>query len=399
VFIYLFILDYKVPSKMPKDVATNSNNDRDYESTLFIFPTREQNLSNSNGDPVTSSTSRTVVVTDVLNNNVTTSTHFSVSGGSFVDFEHQIDGLERTEIQEEVLSIKQENGISKRRGSKLVIDTVTSKLKNETLQVPIEIRPFVHARSCPADTTETDYCDNDDEIPNPFASETASVVECFLVSTYERDAERHCGSADQCLRVGDGIDDTPSPCCLRDTPIVPDFQNTEIAQCLADNAKVRLIGERLALIGDELNARYGRELDGMVFIVLPDILAFSESVLNNAYDVFKNVANNLFHDHRITWCRIVALLSFGYRLGVALFRHGVKDFVKVVVKLVTRYLLCGQISRWIVQHGGWLAALSAQFMGDENESGSRLALNLIWGATAFTLTFLIIRSLMCKTTV
>lgn len=62
----------------------------------------------------------------------------------------------------------------------------------------------------------------------------------------------------------------------------------------------------------------------------------------------------IFDQGRITWTRIVTLLSFGYRMGMTLFRQSVSGFVSLVVQLVTRYILLDPIRKWIVQSGGWV---------------------------------------------
>jgi len=57
---------------------------------------------------------------------------------------------------------------------------------------------------------------------------------------------------------------------------------------------MRMIGYRLALIADELDARYGRELDQMVSSVMPSLCGFSTHILlNKAYDVFQKIAKRL----------------------------------------------------------------------------------------------------------
>uniref|UniRef100_A0A915L585 Bcl-2 Bcl-2 homology region 1-3 domain-containing protein n=1 Tax=Romanomermis culicivorax TaxID=13658 RepID=A0A915L585_ROMCU len=114
-----------------------------------------------------------------------------------------------------------------------------------------------------------------------------------------------------------------------------------------------MIARRLSFISAQMDARYGPQLDGMVAQILPNILVATDAVLDHAYHVFQHVASNLFRDGQITWCRIIALLSFGYRLGVALFRHGVNHFVHFVVKLVTKFIVNERIYRWIIQRGGW----------------------------------------------
>lgn len=50
-------------------------------------------------------------------------------------------------------------------------------------------------------------------------------------------------------------------------------------------------------------------------------------------------------------------MSFGYRMGVTLFRQGIVGFVSLVVPLVTRYIMESSVRRWIIQSGGWVGKL------------------------------------------
>uniref|UniRef100_A0A915KVL8 Bcl-2 Bcl-2 homology region 1-3 domain-containing protein n=1 Tax=Romanomermis culicivorax TaxID=13658 RepID=A0A915KVL8_ROMCU len=150
-----------------------------------------------------------------------------------------------------------------------------------------------------------------------------------------------------------------------------------------------MIARRLSFISAQMDARYGPQLDGMVAQILPNILVATDAVLDHAYHVFQHVASNLFRDGQITWCRIIALLSFGYRLGVALFRHGVNHFVHFVVKLVTKFIVNERIYRWIIQRGGWFATLTYYLVsGGSFDTTTNFLFYSIWGLTIFTVTCL-----------
>nr|XP_013012453.1 bcl-2 homologous antagonist/killer isoform X1 [Cavia porcellus] len=59
-----------------------------------------------------------------------------------------------------------------------------------------------------------------------------------------------------------------------------------------------------------------------------------------------------------TWGRVVALLAFGYRLALHVYQqHGLSGFLGKVTRLVVDSMLQLNVVRWIVEKGGWVAAL------------------------------------------
>lgn len=63
----------------------------------------------------------------------------------------------------------------------------------------------------------------------------------------------------------------------------------------------------------------------------------------------------IFQNGGITWGRIAALLTFGYRLILACFRIGYRFLnVSEVIQVVTKFIVTGQIAKWIARCGGWV---------------------------------------------
>lgn len=108
------------------------------------------------------------------------------------------------------------------------------------------------------------------------------------------------------------------------------------------------VGQRLAIIGDDINQRYDEEFQTMLQHLQPTV--------ENAYQYFTKIASSLF-ESGINWGRVVALLSFGYRLALHVYQHGLTGFLGQVARFVADFMLHHCIARWIAQRGGWVAAL------------------------------------------
>ncbi|XP_048874331.1 bcl-2 homologous antagonist/killer-like isoform X1 [Brienomyrus brachyistius] len=106
------------------------------------------------------------------------------------------------------------------------------------------------------------------------------------------------------------------------------------------------VGQQLAIIGDDINRRY--DFSGM--------LSQLSLTPENAYDYFCKIANSLF-DSGINWGRVIALLSFGYRMALHVFQQGITGFLSSISRFIGDYLLRNRIAQWIAQQGGWVAAL------------------------------------------
>uniref|UniRef100_A0A7M4FYJ1 Bcl-2 homologous antagonist/killer n=1 Tax=Crocodylus porosus TaxID=8502 RepID=A0A7M4FYJ1_CROPO len=109
-----------------------------------------------------------------------------------------------------------------------------------------------------------------------------------------------------------------------------------------------LVGRRLAIIGDDINARYDAEFRNMLKSLQP--------TKDNAYEYFTRIASSLF-DSGINWGRVIALLGFGYRMAIHVYQHGMTGFLRSIARYVADFVLCNRIARWIAQQGGWVAAL------------------------------------------
>uniref|UniRef100_A0A914XNM3 Bcl-2 Bcl-2 homology region 1-3 domain-containing protein n=1 Tax=Plectus sambesii TaxID=2011161 RepID=A0A914XNM3_9BILA len=178
-------------------------------------------------------------------------------------------------------------------------------------------------------------------------SQATQVVQSFMVSSYQLDLRHERGEMEPDSDSTAGI--------VAETPNIPELQHYPGG---IFNSTEVLIGRRLADLGDEFQRVHEAELDEMVNRIMPNVLA-AGSVLKEAYSAFRKVATRLLADGSgLNWGRIVALLCFGYRMALALARHGWRNFVPDCVKLVVEFMLSEQIVRWIAQHGGWVAALA-----------------------------------------
>ncbi|XP_042321130.1 bcl-2 homologous antagonist/killer isoform X1 [Sceloporus undulatus] len=108
------------------------------------------------------------------------------------------------------------------------------------------------------------------------------------------------------------------------------------------------VGRRLALIGDDINARYDKEFS--------DMLKSLQPTRDNAYEYFTRIATSLF-DSGINWGRVIALLGFGYRMAIHVYQHGVTGFLRRIARYIADFVLRNHIAQWIAQQGGWVAAL------------------------------------------
>lgn len=145
-----------------------------------------------------------------------------------------------------------------------------------------------------------------------FERDTEEVVENFMVFSYERDTRNsvfdNASSSDVLL----------SPGSVHDTPNIPELQHVnnplrytvyatkqfpsskvllKKCFCIYTYSPTAMVARRLVRISDELETRYGPELDHMVLRVLPEFLLASsglgETVLGRAFEVFRNVASRL----------------------------------------------------------------------------------------------------------
>ncbi|XP_050182827.1 bcl-2 homologous antagonist/killer isoform X1 [Myiozetetes cayanensis] len=108
------------------------------------------------------------------------------------------------------------------------------------------------------------------------------------------------------------------------------------------------VGQRLAIIGDDIYRRYDAEFRTMLDTLQPTAA--------NAYEHFTKIASSLF-ESGINWGRVIALLSFGYRMAMHVFQHGLPGFLRRIARYVVEFMVQHRIARWIAQQGGWVAAL------------------------------------------
>uniref|UniRef100_A0ABM5G7A6 Bcl-2 homologous antagonist/killer isoform X1 n=1 Tax=Pogona vitticeps TaxID=103695 RepID=A0ABM5G7A6_9SAUR len=108
------------------------------------------------------------------------------------------------------------------------------------------------------------------------------------------------------------------------------------------------VGRRLAIIGDDINARYDKDFC--------DMLKTLQLTKDNAYEYFTRIASSLF-DSGINWGRVIALMSFGYRMAIHVYQHGLSGFLTRIAHYMAEFMLRNRIARWIAQQGGWVAAL------------------------------------------
>ncbi|XP_057895747.1 bcl-2 homologous antagonist/killer [Melospiza georgiana] len=130
----------------------------------------------------------------------------------------------------------------------------------------------------------------------------------------------------------------------RGAELPPDPEIEQIQQDLESTGSQ--VGQRLAIIGDDIYQRYDPEFRTMLEILQP--------TRHNAYETFTKIASSLF-ESGINWGRVIALLAFGYRLAMHVWQHGVSGFLRRIARYVGEFMLQHHIARWIVQQGGWEA--------------------------------------------
>ncbi|XP_062461544.1 bcl-2 homologous antagonist/killer isoform X2 [Pezoporus occidentalis] len=108
------------------------------------------------------------------------------------------------------------------------------------------------------------------------------------------------------------------------------------------------VGQRLAIIGDDINKRYDAEFRCLLKSLQP--------TKENAYECFTRIASSLF-ESGINWGRVIALLGFGYRMAIHVYQQGRTGFLRWIARCVVEFMLRNRIARWIAQQGGWAAAL------------------------------------------
>nr|XP_041577238.1 bcl-2 homologous antagonist/killer isoform X1 [Taeniopygia guttata] len=106
------------------------------------------------------------------------------------------------------------------------------------------------------------------------------------------------------------------------------------------------VGQRLAIIGDDIYKRYDAEFRTMLESLQP--------TRDNAYEHFTRIASSLF-ESGINWGRVIALLAFGYRMAMHVWQRGVSGFLRRIARYVGDFMLQNRIARWIAQQGGWEA--------------------------------------------
>ncbi|KAJ7332945.1 hypothetical protein JRQ81_015125 [Phrynocephalus forsythii] len=128
---------------------------------------------------------------------------------------------------------------------------------------------------------------------------------------------------------------------------VPDDPEMAAIQQQPDSTNSQ-VGRRLAIIGDDINARYDKEFCEMLKSLQP--------TRDNAYEYFTKIASSLF-ESGINWGRVIALLGFGYRMAIHVYQHGLSGFLTRIARYIADFMLRNRIARWIAQQGGWVAAL------------------------------------------
>lgn len=122
-----------------------------------------------------------------------------------------------------------------------------------------------------------------------------------------------------------------------------------VTLCLEPSSTMGQVGRQLAIIGDDIHRRYESEFQAMLEQLQP--------TPENAYSYFTKIAKSLF-ESGINWGRVVALLGFGYRLALHVYRHGLTGFLGQVTRFVVDFMLHNCIAHWIAQRGGWVVALN-----------------------------------------
>ncbi|XP_005389561.1 PREDICTED: bcl-2 homologous antagonist/killer [Chinchilla lanigera] len=118
---------------------------------------------------------------------------------------------------------------------------------------------------------------------------------------------------------------------------------------LDPNSTLAQVGRQLSIIGDDINQRYNTEFQSLLQQLQP--------TADNAYELFLKIASSLF-ESGINWGRVAVLLGFGYRLALHVYQHGLSGFLGRVTRLVIDCMLHYCIVQWIVDKGGWKAALN-----------------------------------------
>ncbi|XP_063274707.1 bcl-2 homologous antagonist/killer [Prinia subflava] len=132
----------------------------------------------------------------------------------------------------------------------------------------------------------------------------------------------------------------------RGAEVPPDPEIEQIQQDLESTGSQ--VGQRLAIIGDDIYMRYDAEFRTM--------LASLQPTPDNAYEHFTKIASSLF-ESGINWGRVIALLAFGYRLAMHVWQRGVGGFLRSIARYLGDFMLHHHIARWIAQQGGWRAVL------------------------------------------
>ncbi|XP_075051826.1 bcl-2 homologous antagonist/killer [Mixophyes fleayi] len=122
----------------------------------------------------------------------------------------------------------------------------------------------------------------------------------------------------------------------------------EIEDARQRDGNIDKVGQKLALIGDDLNKRYAEEFDNMLTNLNPN--------LENSYEYFKKIASSVF-ETGMNWGRVLTLLGFGYRMAVYIWKNGQRGFLRTIAQWLARYLVESSIARWISRQGGWAAVL------------------------------------------
>ncbi|XP_056367602.1 bcl-2 homologous antagonist/killer [Oenanthe melanoleuca] len=132
----------------------------------------------------------------------------------------------------------------------------------------------------------------------------------------------------------------------RGAELPPDPEMEQIQQDLDSTGSQ--VGQRLAIIGDDIYRRYDAEFRTMLESLQP--------TRDNAYETFTKIASSLF-ESGINWGRVIALLAFGYRLAMHVWQRGVSGFLRRIAHQLGQFMLRNRIARWIALQGGWRAAL------------------------------------------
>ncbi|XP_023797678.1 bcl-2 homologous antagonist/killer isoform X4 [Cyanistes caeruleus] len=132
----------------------------------------------------------------------------------------------------------------------------------------------------------------------------------------------------------------------RGAELPPDPEIEQIQQELESTGSQ--VGQRLALIGDDIYKNYDDEFRTMLETLQP--------TRDNAYEHFTKIASSLF-ESGINWGRVIALLAFGYRMAMYVWQRGVSGFLRRIAHFVADFMLQNRIARWIAQQGGWGTAL------------------------------------------